>query len=113
VRARGVLGGSDHQDSELPVESFAAKIGEGVSKRVEPARIVQVAEKRALMLNRAKAILDGVLLDGAPVREREKLIPDAAEALEDGQTADEVRRALAAGFTAGESIGEIRKRLFP
>jgi hypothetical protein len=98
---------------ELPVESFLAKIGEGVSKGVQPARIVQVAEKRALMLNRAKSILNGVLLDGAPVRDREELIPDVAEALEGGQTADGVRKALAAGFTAGDSIGEIRKRMFP
>lgn len=98
---------------ELPVESFAAKIGEGVSKRIDPDRIVQVAERRALHLNRAKSILNGVLLDGSPVRDREELIPDVAAALEAGQSAEQVRQGLEAGFDAEESIGEIRRRIFP
>jgi hypothetical protein len=98
---------------ELPVGSFAAKVGEGVSKGVEPVRIVQVAEKRALMLNRAKSILNGVLLDGAPVRDREELIPDVAEALEAGQSTDQIRRVLMRSFEEGDSIGEIRRKLFP
>lgn len=97
----------------LPVASFMDKIGEGVSKRADPDRILQAAERRALLLNQAKAILNGVLLDGAPVRDREELIPDVAAALEAGAPRDEVRDGLAAGFTAGESIGEIRKRIFP
>jgi hypothetical protein len=98
---------------ELPVESFAAKIGEGVSKGVEPAKIVQVAEKRALMLNRAKSILNGAILDGAPVRDREELIPDVAEALETGQTMEEIRRILKGSFEEGDSIGEIRRKIIP
>ena len=97
----------------LPVESFTDKIGEGVSKHADPDRILHAAERRALLLNQAKAILNGVLLDGAPVRDREELIPDVAAALEAGRPAGEVRDGLAAGFTAGESTGEIRRRIFP
>lgn len=97
----------------LPVGSFADKVGEGVSKHADPDRIVQAAERRALLLNQAKAILNGVLLDGAPVRDREELIPDVAAALEAGRPAAEVRDGLAAGFSAGESTGEIRRRIFP
>lgn len=97
----------------LPVASFTDKVGEGISKRADPDRIIQAAERRALLLNQAQAILNGILLDGAPVRDREELVPDVAAALEAGAPQAEVRDGLAAGFTAGESIGEIRKRIFP
>jgi hypothetical protein len=97
----------------LPLESFTAKIEEGVAKRVDPERIVQVAERRALMLNRAKRIIDGVLLDGAPVRDGDELIPDIAEALEAGRQADELQRILTGSFEEGASVGEIRRKFFP
>jgi hypothetical protein len=97
----------------LPLESFTAKIEEGIAKRVDPDRIVQVDERRALMLNRAMGILDGVLLDGAPVRDRDKLIPDVAEALEAGRQPDEIQRILSAGFEEGAGTGDIRRRIFP
>jgi hypothetical protein len=97
----------------LPLESFTAKIDEGIAKRVDPDRIVQVAERRALMLNRAKRILDGVLLDGAPVRDRDELVPDVAEALEGGRAAGEIQRILTTGFEEGAGVGEIRRKFFP
>ena len=97
----------------LPLESFTAKIDEGIAKRVDPDRIVQVAERRALMLNRAKRILEDVLLDGAPVRDRDELIPDVAEALEGGRPTDEIQGILISGFEEGASIGEIRRKFFP
>jgi hypothetical protein len=97
----------------LPLESFTAKIEEGIAKRIDPDRIVQVAERRALMLNRAKRILDGVLLDGAPVRDRDELIPDVAEALEAGRQADEIQRILTVSFEEGAGVREIRRKFFP
>lgn len=97
----------------LPVESFTAKVEEGIAKRIDPVRVVQVAERRALMLNRAKRILDGVLLDGAPVRGRDDLVPDVAEALEAGRQPEEIERILAESFEAGAGIGEIRRKFFP
>ena len=97
----------------LPLESYTAKIEEGLAKRVDPDRIVQVAERRALMLNQAKRILDGLLLDGSPVRNREELIPDVAEALEAGRPAGEIQRILTAAFAEGAGIGEIRRKFFP
>ena len=97
----------------LPLESYTAKIEEGLAKHVDADRIVQVAERRALMLNQAKRILDGLLLDGAPVRDREELIPDVAEALESGRPAGEIQRILTAAFEEGAGIGEIRRKFFP
>ncbi|HEY5998526.1 MAG TPA: hypothetical protein VI078_04395 [bacterium] len=97
----------------LPVESFAAKVGEGVSKRIDPDRIVEVAERRALMLNRARSILNDIVLEGAPVHDRDELIPDVAQALEAGSTEGKVRLELQEAFTEGESMGAIRQRIFP
>lgn len=97
----------------LPLESFTAKIEEGIAKRVGPDRIVQVAERRALLLNQAKLILDGILLDGTPVRDREELIPDVAAALEAGQSAEQIRQGLKESFEESDSIGEIRRKFFP
>lgn len=97
----------------LPLESFTAKIEEGIAKRVDPDRVVQVAERRALMLNTAKRILDGILLDGTPVRDRDELIPAVASALEAGQPAEQIRQRLKESFDEGDSIGEIRRMFFP
>lgn len=97
----------------LPAESFVAKIEEGVSKRVPAERVLQAAERRALMLNRAQALLNAVVLEGFDLDDREELVPDIAEALEAGRPADEIRRVLAEAAGAGDGIGEIRRKLFP
>lgn len=97
----------------LPVESFEAKISEGIAKRVAPDKVLQVAERRALMLNRAKALLNNVLLEGAPVSAREDLIADVAAAIEAGRAEEDLRRLLAAAFRDGAGVSEIRQKLFP
>lgn len=97
----------------LPLESFDAKISEGVAKRVAADKVLQVAERRALMLNRAKAVLNGVVLEGSLGSAREELLPDVAEALEAGRTTDEIHRILTSAFQEGAGVGEIRQKLFP
>jgi hypothetical protein len=92
---------------------FAAKVREGVSKRVAPARVVQVAEGRALNLSRARALANALVLDGVPLADRAELIPDIAATLEAGRTADEVRAILADAVQAGDGVGDIRRKLFP
>lgn len=98
---------------QLPVDGFISKVEEGVSKRVSPDRIVQAAERRALMLNKAKQILNALVLQGATIADRDELLPDLAAALEAGRSPDEARRILSASFEAGESVGRIRGKLFP
>jgi hypothetical protein len=96
----------------LPTESFVAKIAEGVAKRVSPEKVLAAAERRALLLNQAQNLLNGILLEGSPVRDREELIPDVAEALEDGRSAGELRELLTSSFKEGEGIREIRQKIF-
>jgi hypothetical protein len=98
---------------DLPVEAFAAKLEEGIAKRVESERVLRVAEKRALALNNARLVINGAVLDGFEVDDREALYADVAEALEAGRSADEVRRVLIDSQAEGEGIGGIRRKLFP
>jgi hypothetical protein len=97
----------------LPVDGFIAKVEEGVSKRVAPDRIVQAAERRGLMLNKAKLILNSLVLQGFTIADRDELLPDLAAALEAGRSPEDVRRILAASVEAGDSVGRIRDKLFP
>jgi len=98
---------------KLPVDSFIAKVEEGVSKRVSADRVVQVAERRALMLNKAKLILNALVLQGFAIDDRDELLPDLAAALEAGRTPEEARTILSEALKSGERIGSIRRKLFP
>lgn len=98
---------------KLPVDGFIAKIEEGVSKRVEADRVVQVAERRALMLNKAKLIINSLVLQGFSIRDRDELLPDLAAALEAGRNPDEARAILEEALQSGERTGSIRRKLFP
>lgn len=97
----------------LPVESFVAKVEEGVAKRVAADRIVQAAERRALMLNRAKLIVNDLVLHGLPAGDRDEILPDLAAALEAGRSPEEAQDILREGLGAGESPGALRRKLFP
>lgn len=98
---------------KLPVEGFLGKVEEGVSKRVPADRVVQVAERRALMLNKSKLILNSLVLQGFAIEDRDELLPDLAAALEAGRTPEELRAILAEALAAGERPGAIRRKLFP
>lgn len=99
--------------ADLPVRAFAAKIEEGVAKRVPADRIVQAAAARAVALNRARSVIQAAVLDGFPRGDAEELLADVAAALEAGRPAEEIRQALAAALEAGEGAGAVRRRLFP
>ena len=98
---------------KLPVDSFIAKVEEGVSKRVSADRVVQVAERRALMLNKAKLLLNSLVLQGFAIADRDELLPDLAAALEAGRSPDEARAILTGALESGENTGSIRRKLFP
>lgn len=98
---------------KLPVEGFIAKVEEGVSKRVDADRVVQVAERRALMLNKARLILNSLVLQGFSVDDLDQLLPDLAAALEAGREPDAAREILTEALESGERTGSIRRKLFP
>lgn len=97
----------------LPIEGYIAKIEEGVSKGVPADRVVQVAERRGLALNKAKLILNSMVLQGFSLDDRDELLPDLAEAIEAGRTSEEAATILSEALEAGESPGSIRRKLFP
>lgn len=97
----------------LPAEAFLSKVEEGVAKRVDADRIVQVAERRALMLNRAKQILNSLVLEGFGARDRDEILPDLAAALEAGRSPGEAEAILSDGLREGDSAGALRRKLFP
>lgn len=97
----------------LPVDGFLAKVEEGVSKRVPADRVVQVAERRALMLNKAKLLLNSLVLQGISVDDRDELLPDLAAALEAGRKPEEARAIILEAIKAGDRAGSIRRKLFP
>lgn len=97
----------------LPVDGVLTKIEEGVSKRVEPERIVQAAERRGLMLARAKGIINSLVLQGLAIDDRDELLPDLAAALEAGRSPEKAHAILLEALKAGEGSGSIRRRLFP
>ncbi len=97
----------------LPVDGFIAKVEEGVSKHVSADRVVQVAERRALMLNKAKLILNSLVLQGFAIEDRDELLPDLAAALEAGRLPEEAQSILSQVLQAGEHAGAIRRKLFP
>jgi len=97
----------------LPIESYIAKIEEGVSKRAAPAAVVQVAERRALALNKARQILNALVLQGATIDDRDELLPDLASALEAGRSPEQARAIILEALKEGESAGGIRRKLFP
>jgi hypothetical protein len=97
----------------LPVDGFIAKVEEGVSKRVPPDRVVQAAERRSLMLNKAKLLLNSLVLQGLAIDDRDELLGDLAAALEAGRTPEEARSIISGALEAGESTGTIRRKLFP
>ena len=97
----------------LPVDGFIAKVEEGISKRVSPDRVVQAAERRGLMLNQAKLLLNSLVLQGFSADDRDELLPDLAAALEAGRKPEEARAILTEALAAGERAGSIRRKLFP
>ena len=97
----------------LPVDGFIAKVEEGVSKRVAPDRVVQAAERRGLMLNKAKLILNALVLQGLAIDDRDELISGLAAALEAGRAPDEARTIITEALQSGERSGSIRRKLFP
>lgn len=97
----------------LPIDGFIAKVEEGVSKRVPPDRVVQAAERRSLMLNKAKRILNALVLQGLAIDDRDELLSDLAAALEAGRSPDEAGEILSEALKAGERAGTIRRKLFP
>lgn len=101
------------QLERFPLDGVLTKIEEGVSKRVAPDRIVQAAERRGLMLTKAKGIINALVLQGIPVNNRDELLPDLAAALEAGRSPDEARTILSGALKAGEGSGSIRRKLFP
>lgn len=98
---------------DLPLEQIISKVREGVSKDMEPDRIVQAAELRALQLKRASNLFKEAVLSGASSRDREDLLPDLAEALSAGMDQEEVRKILREAGKNGDSPGAIRRKLFP
>lgn len=98
---------------QLPVDGFIAKVEEGVSKRISTDRVVQVAERRALMLNKARLMLNSLVLQGFSIDDRDELLPDLAAALEAGRSPEEARAIITGAVEAGESTGTIRRKLFP
>jgi len=97
----------------LPVDGFIAKVEEGVSKRVSADLVVQAAERRALMLSKARLILNSLVLQGVAIEDRDELLPDLAAALEAGRTPEDARAILTEAFESGERPGGIRRKLFP
>jgi hypothetical protein len=97
----------------LPVDGFAAKVEEGAAKHVDADRVVQAAERRALMLNKARVILNALVLEGFGARDRDELLPDLAAALEAGRSPEEATAILADGLRDGDSPGTLRRKLFP
>jgi hypothetical protein len=97
----------------LPVEGFIAKVEEGVSKRVSPDLVAQAAERRALMFNKSKQILNALVLQGFSIDDRDELLPDLAEALEAGRAPEEARAILSDALRDGDRPGAIRRKLFP
>jgi len=97
----------------LPIEMFVSKVKEGVSKRMEPGRIVQAAESRALKLKQASNLFKQAVLDGISSRDREELLPDIAEALTSGMDQARIRAILLEAVKDGDSPGAIRRKLFP
>lgn len=98
---------------KLPVDGFITKIEEGVSKRVPADRVVQVAERRALMLNKAKLIINSLVLQGFAIEDRDELLPDLAAAIEAGRSPEDARTILSDALRDGERSGAIRRKLFP
>lgn len=98
---------------DLPVEGFISKIEEGGGKRASPERVVLAAERRALTLNKAKLIINGLVLQGLEIGDRDGLLTDLAAALEAGRAPGEAEAILAEALKAGERSGAIRRKLFP
>jgi len=99
--------------AELPVEGFMSKISEGVAKEVPPQKVLQVAERRALMLKKADNLLNSVVLAGVELEEPEELLQDVAEALESGSSPRSIVKIITKSVEDGEGTGRIRKRLLP
>jgi hypothetical protein len=97
----------------LPTDLFISKVKEGVSKRMEPDRIVQAVEARAVRLKQASNLFKQAVLEGVSARDREELLPDVAEALASGMDQGKVREILLEGVRDGDSTGAIRRKLFP
>ena len=97
----------------LPTEMYVSKVQEGVSKRMEPGRIVQAAEFRALKLKQASNLFKQAVLDGISSRDREELLPDIAEALASGMDQGRIREIFLEAVKNGDSPGAIRRKLFP
>ena len=99
--------------AELPDEEFVSKVQEGVAKGIPAMKVLAAAERRALMLKSAENILNGLVLEGYDVddRDREELLPTVAEALESGKGEREVRKILISSLEDGENLRKIRRTL--
>jgi ABC-type amino acid transport substrate-binding protein len=98
---------------DLPADLFVSKVHEGVAKGVDPDLVVRAAERRALDINRASKLLKMLALEGVSTSDREELVPDVAEALAAGVDEGRIRQILTEGAAAGDSVRDIRRKLFP
>ena len=97
--------------SDLPCEEFVSKVEEGVSKGVEPSRVLAAAERRALSLKRAENVVRSLVLHGHDADELRDLIPEIATALESGVREGELKGTILEALEDGERIGKIRRKL--
>lgn len=95
----------------LPCEGFESKIKEGVAKNVEPIRILAAGEQWALAVNRAKNVLNSLVLQGYDIGDDEELLSSVARAFETGKDEKEVREVLVPALEDGDNTRKIRRRL--
>ena len=99
--------------ADLPVEGFISKVSEGIAKGISSEKVIQVAERRALMLKKADNLLNNLVLDGVELEDPEELIQDVAEALESGSSTRKVVKVITESVEDGERTDRIRKELLP
>lgn len=94
-------------------DGFISKVKEGVAKGVPAAKVLEVAERRALMMKKAENILNSIVLEGFDIGDRDELLLDVAGALESGRDAGEVQRIITSSLENQEGINQIRRKLLP
>ena len=100
------------QLSNLPLDDYISKIREGVAKGIPAARILQVAERKALLLKRGGNLLNQIVVAGHEIDDREEILLAVAEALEAGRSEQEIRDILIGGIEKGERTSRIVRALF-
>ncbi len=95
----------------LPWEGFLSKIEEGVSKRVDPEVVLEVAEHRALMLKKAENLIHRLIIEGHDIERDESLIDALATALDDGKSEKELYDDILSALEKNHSLNRIRKAI--